>query len=66
MTLGKEKKYFCPYCGNTFIGKAKVVKKQSNKVISNQKKCLFCGNNIKTWDDKSERDYIILAKKELK
>jgi len=62
MSYGKIKEYKCCFCKHEFKAKARAAGGYANqrgiklKCVSNQVRCPECGNFLKVWDNKDERE----------
>lgn len=66
MSYKKEKEYICGWCLHKFKAIAGTMIRNSNlkgrsKRGSNTITCSKCGNNIKTWADREERELLIIS-----
>jgi len=69
MSYGEYKEYCCGYCGFKFKAHARATGGGTDDLgrnincVSNKIMCPNCSNMVKTWNDKSERNYCRIAKK---
>jgi len=70
MSYKKEKEYFCGYCKHNFKATAGFSGGdhddlgRRSKCVSNTITCPKCGNHVKTWEEKAEREFIRASQKE--